>query len=89
MKYVYTACFYKEDDGRYSVEVPDFPLAIFGDDLADAIYSVQVTRFRTVLRKRCVFPWARQHIILKNVQGALSMKTEDKPTRREFLKADG
>ena len=38
MKYVYPACFYKEDDGRYSVEVPDFPLATtFGDDLADAI----------------------------------------------------
>ena len=38
MKYVYPACFYKEEDGRYSVEVPDFPLATFGDDLADAIY---------------------------------------------------
>jgi len=38
MKYVYPACFYKEDDGRFSVEVPDFPLATFGDDLADAIY---------------------------------------------------
>ena len=38
MKYVYPACFYKEDDGRYSVEIPDFPLATFGDDLADAIY---------------------------------------------------
>jgi len=38
MKYVYPACFYKEDDGRFSVEVPDFPLATYGDDLADAIY---------------------------------------------------
>jgi predicted RNase H-like HicB family nuclease len=38
MKYVYPACFYKEEDGRYSVEVPDFPLATFGDDLPDAIY---------------------------------------------------
>jgi len=38
MKYVYPACFYKEKNGRYSVEVPDFPLATFGDDLADAIY---------------------------------------------------
>ena len=38
MKCVYPACFYKEEDGRYSVEVPDFPLATFGDDLADAIY---------------------------------------------------
>jgi len=38
MKYVYPACFYKEEDGRYSVEVPDFPLATFGDDLADTIH---------------------------------------------------
>jgi len=38
MKYVYPACFYREDDGRYSVEIPDFPLATFGDDLADAMY---------------------------------------------------
>jgi predicted RNase H-like HicB family nuclease len=38
MKYVYPACFYKEEDGRYSVEMPDFPLATFGDDLADAMY---------------------------------------------------
>ncbi|MDR1665400.1 MAG: type II toxin-antitoxin system HicB family antitoxin [Clostridiales bacterium] len=38
MKYVYPACFYREEDGRYSVEMPDFPLATFGDDLADAMY---------------------------------------------------
>ena len=38
MKYAYPACFYKEDDGRYSVEIPDFQIATFGDDLADAIY---------------------------------------------------
>ena len=38
MKYVYPACFYKEDDGRYSVEVPDLNLATFGDDLPDAMY---------------------------------------------------
>ena len=38
MKYVYPACFYKEEDGRYSVELPDFPLATFGEDLADAMY---------------------------------------------------
>ena len=38
MKYAYPACFYQEEDGRYSVEMPDFPLATFGDDLADAIY---------------------------------------------------
>ena len=38
MKYIFPACFYREDDGRYSVKIPDFPLATFGDDLADAIY---------------------------------------------------
>jgi predicted RNase H-like HicB family nuclease len=38
MKYVYPACFYPEDDGRVSVIVPDFPLATFGDNLADAMY---------------------------------------------------
>jgi len=38
MKYTYPAIFYPETDGRYSVAVPDFPLATFGDDLADAMY---------------------------------------------------
>ena len=38
MKYVYPACFYIEDDGRYTVEIPDLELATFGDDLPDAMY---------------------------------------------------
>jgi predicted RNase H-like HicB family nuclease len=38
MKYVYPACFYKEEDGRYSVDIPDFGMATFGDGLADALY---------------------------------------------------
>jgi predicted RNase H-like HicB family nuclease len=38
MKYVYPACFYKENDGRYSAEIPDLNLATFGDDLPDAVY---------------------------------------------------
>ena len=38
LKYLYPACFYYEEDGRYSVEIPDFPLATFGDDLADAMH---------------------------------------------------
>jgi predicted RNase H-like HicB family nuclease len=38
MKYVYPACFYQEDDGRYSVEFTDFELATFGDNLPDAMY---------------------------------------------------
>jgi predicted RNase H-like HicB family nuclease len=38
MKYVYPACFYPEEDGRFSVVFVDFDLATFGDDLADALY---------------------------------------------------
>jgi predicted RNase H-like HicB family nuclease len=38
MKYVYPACFYPEASGRYSVIMPDFPLATYGDNLADAMY---------------------------------------------------
>jgi predicted RNase H-like HicB family nuclease len=38
MKYVYPACFYPEEDGRFSVIFVDFDLATFGDDLADALY---------------------------------------------------
>ena len=38
MKYTYPACFYPEKDGRYSVIVPDFPVATFGDNLPDAMY---------------------------------------------------
>jgi predicted RNase H-like HicB family nuclease len=37
VKYVYPACFYREADGRYSVEFADFELATFGDDLAEAM----------------------------------------------------
>ncbi|MCL1873415.1 MAG: type II toxin-antitoxin system HicB family antitoxin [Clostridiales bacterium] len=37
MKLVYPACFYPEDDGRYSVLFVDFELATFGNNLADAI----------------------------------------------------
>ncbi|MDR3337940.1 MAG: type II toxin-antitoxin system HicB family antitoxin [Treponema sp.] len=38
MKYVYPACFYPEEDGRFSVVFADFDLATFGDDLPDALY---------------------------------------------------
>jgi len=38
MKYVYPACFYPEDNGRFSVEIPDLNLATFGDDLPDAMF---------------------------------------------------
>lgn len=38
MKLVYPACFYTEEDGSYSVVVPDLPGCITqGDSLADAI----------------------------------------------------
>lgn len=35
-KYVYPACFYKEEDGKYSVIFPDFGGATYGNDLEDA-----------------------------------------------------
>jgi predicted RNase H-like HicB family nuclease len=38
MKYAYPACFYSEDNGRYSVVFADFELATFGDGLADAMH---------------------------------------------------
>ena len=38
MKYVYPACFYKEEDGRMSVEIPDLNLATYGGDFSDAMY---------------------------------------------------
>jgi predicted RNase H-like HicB family nuclease len=38
VKYVYPVCFYKEEDGRYSAEIPDLNIATFGDDLPDAMY---------------------------------------------------
>lgn len=38
MKLVYPACFYKEEDGRYSVDVPDLSGCVtFGENLAHAI----------------------------------------------------
>ena len=38
MEYTYPACFYQEDDGRFSVVFADFELATFGDSLADAMH---------------------------------------------------
>ena len=37
MNYIYPACFYPEEDGRFSVIFTDFELATFGDDLSDAM----------------------------------------------------
>ncbi len=38
MKLVYPACFYKNDDGRYSAIVPDLQgCSTFGNDFADAM----------------------------------------------------
>ena len=38
MNYIYPAIFYPEEDGRYSVIIPDLnDLATYGDNLADAI----------------------------------------------------
>lgn len=37
-KYIYPACFYREDNGQYSVVFPDFGGATYGNDLEDAYY---------------------------------------------------
>jgi predicted RNase H-like HicB family nuclease len=38
VNYVYPACFYPEDDGKYSVVFVDFELATFGGNLGEAMY---------------------------------------------------
>ena len=63
MKYVYPACFYKEEDGRYSVEIPDLNLATFGDDLPDAIYMASdaaTGRILHILKDGEALPKARE-----------------------------
>lgn len=40
-KYIYPACFYPEEDGRYSVLFPDFGGATFGNDLQGAMDMAQ------------------------------------------------
>jgi predicted RNase H-like HicB family nuclease len=59
MRYVYPACFYPEPDGRYSVLMPDFPLATFGDDLVDALYmaaDAAAGRLRLLLDEGAALP---------------------------------
>ena len=41
MKHSYSAVFYKEEDGRYSVLFPDFDVATCGDNLDDAIVMAE------------------------------------------------
>lgn len=38
MRYAYPACFYPEDNERYSVDIPDLGLSTYGDSIADAFY---------------------------------------------------
>jgi len=38
MKYVFPACFYPEEDGRYSVDIPDLNISTYGENLPDAMY---------------------------------------------------
>lgn len=40
-KFIYPACFYKEENGQYSVIFPDFGGATYGNDLDDA-YNMAV-----------------------------------------------
>jgi predicted RNase H-like HicB family nuclease len=59
MKYIYPACFYPEDDGRYSIILPDFPLATYGDNLEDALSMAQdaaIGRIFTMLEHGEIIP---------------------------------
>lgn len=40
-KFIYPACFYKEENGQYSVIFPDFGGATYGNDLEDAYTMAQ------------------------------------------------
>jgi len=65
MKYVYPACFYKEEDGRYSVEIPDLDLASYGDDLPDAMSmasDAMAGRLLLMLKDGDTIPMASPHI---------------------------
>lgn len=60
MKYMYPACFYKEEDGRISVEIPDLNLATYGDNLSDAMHmAVDAAAGRLILMQNDgeIVPW--------------------------------
>ena len=77
MKYVYPACFYEEADGRFSVEIPDFPLATFGDDLAEAMFMASdavAGRIMIMLKDGAALPKASSiHSVIPDESGFVSM----------------
>jgi predicted RNase H-like HicB family nuclease len=78
MKYVYPACFYRENDGRYTAEFADFPLATYGDDLADAMnMAVNAAAGRILLMLKDGEPLPRasdpKEIVPEDASGFVSM----------------
>jgi predicted RNase H-like HicB family nuclease len=82
MNYVYPACFYREADGRYSVIMPDFPLATFGDDLADALYmaaDAAAGRLRLILEEggEAPVPSKKGQVSLEDPSGFITLVSID------------
>jgi predicted RNase H-like HicB family nuclease len=100
MKYAYPACFYKEMDGRYSVEIPDLDIATFGDDLPDAMYMASdaaAGRLLLMLKDGETFPKASDQkditpedetgfvsLICVDL-GAMKANHDDAPIKRRLL----
>ena len=83
MKYVYPACFYKEEDGRYSVEIPDLNLATYGEDLPDAMYMASDAisgRLVLILKDGEIIPKANMDIQPDDETGFVSMVYVDLDT---------
>ena len=88
MKYTYPACFYKEEDGRYSVEIPDFPIATYGDDLADAMYMASDAAAGRILNmlkagEKPPLPSEMKDIIPDGESGFVSMICVDLETLKQ------
>jgi predicted RNase H-like HicB family nuclease len=78
MSYVYPACLYPEPDGRYSVLMPDFPLATFGDDLPDALYmaaDAAAGRLRLLLEEGDALPVPSdiRQVVLEDPSGFVTL----------------
>ncbi|MDR0867514.1 MAG: type II toxin-antitoxin system HicB family antitoxin [Planctomycetota bacterium] len=87
MRYAYPACFYPEDDGRYSVEFVDLPLATFGDDFADALAMAADAAVGRILLMREsgeeLPPPSALADITPNASGVAALVNVDLPTVRD------
>jgi predicted RNase H-like HicB family nuclease len=77
MKFVYPACFYKEADGCISVDIPDFNMAKFGNNLPDAfVMAADAIKGRIELafeeNEELPIPTEVQNIKLQRKNGVVS-----------------